>query len=243
MAKVPLIAAHRAGNSYKAIDNAIRLGADIIELDVRMTNDGFLVVSHSPKIDIDGEVLYIGEAKLNYLNRRISKSRGSPIIQLRDILYYVKERNIKLLIDIKNGPQIFYPNIHINVAQTVSECHMDDNAKIISFDQNCIYELKHNYRFPIKMGVLIDELGDMQKLIDRIGIDFFETKNVYLTSEVVAEAHNFGVEIISWSTDDPKEIKRLIALSIDIITTESPQSVQEILSNMGELQMRDLKLR
>ncbi len=55
--KTVLVAAHRGAhmgnfeNSLASIHKAINLGVDVVELDVRTTKDGFLVLMHDSKID------------------------------------------------------------------------------------------------------------------------------------------------------------------------------------------------
>lgn len=55
--KTVLVAAHRGAhhgnfeNSIASTKNAIRLGVDIVEVDVRTTKDGYLVLMHDSKID------------------------------------------------------------------------------------------------------------------------------------------------------------------------------------------------
>ena len=52
-----IVAAHRGDwrnypeNSLAAIDNAIKMGADIVEIDVQRTKDGQLILMHDPKLD------------------------------------------------------------------------------------------------------------------------------------------------------------------------------------------------
>lgn len=52
-----LVVAHRGDwrnfpeNSLEAIDNAIKMGVDIVELDVQRTKDGVLILMHDPKLD------------------------------------------------------------------------------------------------------------------------------------------------------------------------------------------------
>jgi glycerophosphoryl diester phosphodiesterase len=232
---IPLIVAHRAGNSYEAIENAVRLGADIIELDIRMTKDGVLVASHSPEIKINGYEMYIGEKTYNFLYQMIH-SEQNQLLKLYDILILARENNLKLLIDIKNGPIEFYPEINIKIARMICNCNMQENVRLVSFDQNLIYELKKQHSFPIKAGVLVDKMENVGDIIERIGADLVETQNTFLTQEVVSEAHALGAEVVSWSTDDLNEIKRLINLSIDLITTESPQLARKILSTTANLE-------
>src|SRR5919106_970937 len=53
----PLVFAHRGGaalapeNTIQAFDNAARLGADGLELDVRLSRDGVVVVHHDRTLD------------------------------------------------------------------------------------------------------------------------------------------------------------------------------------------------
>ena len=55
--KYVLVAAHRAvwrnfpENSLEAIESAILMGVDIIELDIKMTKDGHLILMHDKKVD------------------------------------------------------------------------------------------------------------------------------------------------------------------------------------------------
>ena len=57
MGAVPLVVAHRGasaahppGNTVAAFAAAVALGADWVELDVRLTADGALVVHHDPDL-------------------------------------------------------------------------------------------------------------------------------------------------------------------------------------------------
>ena len=53
----PLVFAHRGGsalapeNTIQAFDNGLRLGADGLELDVRLSCDGVVVVHHDRTLD------------------------------------------------------------------------------------------------------------------------------------------------------------------------------------------------
>lgn len=52
-----LVAVHRGDwrnyteNSLEGVENAVKLGADIVEVDLRRTADGELVLMHDPKVD------------------------------------------------------------------------------------------------------------------------------------------------------------------------------------------------
>ncbi len=110
--KIILVAAHRAvhtclpENSLAAIERAIELGADIVEIDARTTQDGVLVLMHDSDVDrtTDGE----GKVKdftFAELQQLVLKKRGQshPIPTLHDALLAAKN-NIMVDIDIKGAP-------------------------------------------------------------------------------------------------------------------------------------------
>ncbi|MDE5882240.1 MAG: glycerophosphodiester phosphodiesterase family protein [Muribaculaceae bacterium] len=70
-----IVASHRGDwrnfpeNSLEAIDNAIAMGVDIVELDVHRTQDSVLILMHDPKLDrtTTGKGL-IAESTMDYIN-------------------------------------------------------------------------------------------------------------------------------------------------------------------------------
>jgi glycerophosphoryl diester phosphodiesterase len=229
MSAFPLIVAHRAGNTFETFKMATERGADIIELDVHMTKDRYLVVQYEPFVKIGGKTTYLGNVTASDFYKNKIEMHASPVLPLRDVLDWGRKANITLMIDIKNGP-VFYPNIHIEVARMVYDYHMEKNVWVISFDHKCIYDFKHQDEFPLKAGILyVARLFHLKKIIQLVGADLIETHNKYLTPETVTEAHDAGAKVCGWSTDEPHEIERLLELSVDMITTENLNAAWEIL--------------
>jgi glycerophosphoryl diester phosphodiesterase len=230
MSILPLIVAHRAGNNFDTFKMAVEAGADIVELDVHMTKDHYLVVQCEPFLKTGGMTTYFGNVTLNQLNKQTIKMHVNPILLLRDVLDWGRKANITLMLDIKNGP-VFYPNIHFEIAHLVYDRHMEKNVWVISFDHKCIYDIKHQDELPLKAGILyVARLSHLKKIIQIVGADLIETHNKYLTSETVTEAHNAGVKVCGWSSDDPQMIERLLKLSVDMITTNLPEVAREVLN-------------
>lgn len=233
MRSFPLIVAHRAGNAFETFKMATTMGADIIELDVHVTRDRYLVVQHEPFIEIGGKTIYLKNIKLHHLNKHKIKMGTNSILLLQDVLDWAQKADTRLMIDIKNGP-VFYPNIHIDVAHMVYDFHMQENVWVISFDHKCIYDFKHQDDLPLKAGILyVARLSHLKEIIQLIGADFIETHNKYLTSETVTEAHDAGAKVCGWSTNEPQEIERLLKLSVDMITTETPGVARDVLNKTG----------
>jgi glycerophosphoryl diester phosphodiesterase len=101
--------AHAAENTLEAFQQAVDLGADAIEFDVRITRDGVPVVIHDPDVDrtTDGRGLV---ASLTFAEvRRLDASRGSrgsiaprlSVPSLEEVLD--RFRAIPLIIEVKEA--------------------------------------------------------------------------------------------------------------------------------------------
>ena len=93
-----LIIAHRGAsgycvdNSYKAITKAIEMKSDIIEIDLRLTKDNIIVLSHDNEITIDRQIYQIDKTEYELLKNKI--------VQLDDLLNNTNH-SVKFYLDIK----------------------------------------------------------------------------------------------------------------------------------------------
>ena len=99
--KEKLIITHRGDTTYaventiKSFQNAVRKGADMIELDVRRTKDGVFIVHHSPKINRQS-IRKITWSEISAINQQ----RNFEIPKFEDVLKSLQGK-IKLDIELK----------------------------------------------------------------------------------------------------------------------------------------------
>jgi glycerophosphoryl diester phosphodiesterase len=113
--KSVLVTAHRAfhttypENSLAAIRHSIELGIDMVELDVRQTKDGVLILMHDHTVNRTtkgkGEVkdMTLAEVKKLVLKKSDKSALVHLVPTLQEVLLLVKDR-ILVDIDIKNAP-------------------------------------------------------------------------------------------------------------------------------------------
>ena len=71
----PLVIAHRGAshdfceNSFQAFSKSIEYNADMIELDVHLTKDGYFIVHHDPIIKIDKNSYKISDTPLSVIEK------------------------------------------------------------------------------------------------------------------------------------------------------------------------------
>jgi glycerophosphoryl diester phosphodiesterase len=76
-AQRPLLVAHRglavdgaADNTLAAYEHALRAGADAVECDLRLGNDGALILFHDREVELDGVVTLVGDLDRDQRARR-----------------------------------------------------------------------------------------------------------------------------------------------------------------------------
>lgn len=222
------IAAHRGGNSWSGIYEAIKKGYDYIELDVHLSSDKYLIVQYSPKVQIDGENIYIQNLQYD----KLSIENKNKLLLLSDVLLYAKGR-IGVVIDIKRGYD-FYENIGRRIADLVKILDVYRYTWLISFDHCCLWETKQ-YEPKIKVAPMyVARLYDEERYWENLHSDGIEICNDYLEQNTVVCAHARNLKVLGWCTTDVEELKRLVSLKLDIITIEQEDFYLNYLKELKE---------
>lgn len=126
-----LVCAHRGywadypENSTAAYDMAIDIGADMIEMDVRLTADDTMVVFHDACLDrVTTGCGMLREASWDYVRTLFLKTKEGEItsykmLSLSDALDYLKDKAV-IALDIKEGGRLFDVTM-IRVLQMLKE--------------------------------------------------------------------------------------------------------------------------
>lgn len=240
MTKKPLIWAHRGASAYApentlpSFQKAISLNADGVELDVQLTKDGEMVVLHDEEInrtsDHRGYVKDFTLAELKKMNFNNGKEEYGfvEIPTLREVFEVIKPSTLTIDIEIKTGI-FFYPGIEKKVVDLVHEFGLEDRVNYSSFNHySCakIRELEPN----AYVGFLYqDILFDFPAYAKAHGADSINPGIYHLQMpEVVKEAHDLGLEVLVWTVDEEEHIRGCIALGVDVIITNKPDFVRQI---------------
>jgi glycerophosphoryl diester phosphodiesterase len=228
-----LIIGHRGAmgyapeNTIASFEKGLALGADLIELDVHLSADGYLVVIHDSTVDrtTDGNG-YVKDMMLAQLKKLDAGSWYRPefarekIPTLPEVLEWAKGR-VGLVIEIKNGP-ISYPGIEEKVIEALKAYGMEEGVIVISFDHRCVRRVKQ-IRPRIATGILY-----VGRLIDPVAAAraamaiAIHPKADYLTKEVVEVAHRAGLAVSTWTVNNLSRLEELIEMGVDSIGTNYP---------------------
>src|SRR5438552_4074289 len=195
----PRVLAHRGAsghaleNSLAAFREAIRLGADGVELDIHTTADGSLLIHHDPVIPGLGP---IASQPLEAI-RATPLPNGEPIPTLEEALAALG--GLEVWIEVKALPASADRPLlaAIDRAPTPSRC------AVHSFDHRIVARLGV-LRPALRRGVLsasypLDPVGPMVAA----GASALWQAAELIDGELVDAVHRHGGEVIAWTVQDP----------------------------------------
>ncbi len=229
----PLVIAHRGAsqvapeNTAASIREAIRLGAKVIEFDVRVTKDGELVLFHDDELDRvagrPGTIEEIDWATVQGLDvgKWFTKGAfaGEKILRFDDAVKLCLEGGAIPLIEHKTGAAKDYAGV-------IRGLNAMDRVIVQSFDWEFLREFRE-----AMPGVPIGALGSKEldaakqaKLAalkpDWIGWNYKDLKEAELPL-----VHGLGAKLALWTVNDAVIAKRWVELGADAIITDTPDGI------------------
>ncbi|MCR8848871.1 glycerophosphodiester phosphodiesterase [Rossellomorea sp. SC111] len=256
----PLVIAHQGGkhlapgNTIEAFQNAVDLGADVIETDIHITEDGHLVTIHDPTVDAttDGSG-YVKDYTLKELQRLdaayyFQDLKGQYSFRGKHIYVPTLEEvfqrfpDMRINIEVKDdNPEERIEEIVQKLMKLIEEYDMEDKILIASFDQNIINLVEASSKGRVatqggkqeaKKFVILHKLF-MRNLyksdVDAFQLPLQEGKLDLTQPILISGAHRIGLQVHYWTVNDRETMERLIKLGADGIITDRPDLLLNIL--------------
>jgi len=239
----PQVVAHRgywktegsAQNSISSLMNAGRIGAYGSEFDVNLTADDQLVINH----DFTYKGFTIRETTLAELrNDTLLLANGEIIPTLDEYLEAsLQYPELKLIFELKSKGDPEYETTAIR--KSIEAFKRYGVKKRIIFISFSLSACKEFARLMPKNRVeyLGGEIAPAElKKMGINGIDYHHS--VFLSRpEWVVEAHNLGMKVNVWTVDEDDDIKRMLLLGVDEVTTNMPEQAMRIIESgdFGEI--------
>ena len=228
--------AHRGGivpgypeNTLPAFRRAVSLGVDAIEIDLRGTRDGEIVIMHDETINRTTN----GKGKVTDYTleelKKLDAGGGEKIPTYGEVLEVVANSGVKLLLDIKVSPQL-------------------DKEKVVRLTE------KHGAVLDVIAGVrTLEDLKQFRQLNPNIrtlgfvrspsningfigaGVDIIRLwpKWIEADKQLVEKVQNRGKPVWTTTTASrPEELEALIRSGLNGILCNYPETLSKVLSDM-----------
>lgn len=215
-------------NTLAAFRYAIDNDVDAIEIDLRGTRDGEIVVIHDKTVDRTtnghGAVKDLSLAEL----ARLDAGRGERIPRFEEVLKLVSGTAITLVIDIKKDRAL-------NKEKVVRQIEEHDAVRNIIVgvrtrdDLHAFQTLNRGLR---TVG-FINELEDTWTFIEA-GVDIVRLWPEWIDSDpgLIERVHQLGKPVWATTGDAPRdELERLIGLGVDGILSDLPEVMKALVAD------------
>lgn len=233
----PIIFAHRGAsahapeNTIAAFELALTQQADAIELDVKLSSDGYVVVYHDPTLDrtTNGkgklkDVTLAGLKKLDAGSFFSEKFKGEPIPTLDEVFEAVGKRTF-INVELTN-----YKTPHDQLVETVcmliKKHKMQKNVIFSSFLASNLSKAR-SYLPEVPRGLLALN-GFLGSWARSFGFAFgkYQALHPYLTDmtqQEVARVHRLNRRVHVWTVNAEQDVRRLFGWGVDGIFTDDPE--------------------
>ena len=228
----PLVIAHRGAsaaepeNTLRAFELAIRLGAEMIELDLHATRDGRVVVIHDGDLgqttDLRGRVseMSLGEV------RRADAGKGEVVPTLEETLDLARGR-ARLYLEIKD------PRAAAETLRLVRARGRREDVLLASFDVGLMRRLGDEVS-DLELGVILGTQGFDPRVwvaLRRVKYSVLSLQVALCLSPVAARVKRRGKRLYVWTANDETTFARMLARGVDGIVTDYPDRLTAFLQN------------
>jgi len=214
---VALALAHRGDwseapeNTVAAFRAAERAGADMIELDIRRTADGAVVVVHDPTLErVWGSPLAVADATLAELAQ-------IGVATLAEALACV---DLPVMVDFTMA-DVVEPALAV-----ISEA--DALERVLFSGGNVAGHRRIRALAPAARIALTwtDREPPPAALLEELVVEYFNPPWERVDAVIVDAMHDRGYKVSTWTVDDPREMRRVVDCGVDaVVTNRVPELV------------------
>jgi glycerophosphoryl diester phosphodiesterase len=227
--RTPLVLAHRGGieygreNTMTSFDDAIAIGADYIETDVRHSADGVAFLIHDPTLT-RACTPHTGKAVRSLTAAQLAKVRcgGQPVPRLSDLVTRLRRPDaarISVFPEIKDGDPL-------GVRDALAPLGWS-RVIVQSSDYDALQQIERASP-QVRTCPLIWTADGLDRALavthDCVGPEFH-----LVDADLIAKAHAAGAVVFPFTVDNPAVMRRLVAMGCDGIITNRPRQAFAVL--------------
>ena len=246
----PLIIGHRGAsavapeNTMAAFREAIAVGADGIEFDVRLTRDGVPVVIHDSTLRRTGglpqriaEMTWADVAKVD-VGSWFSRSFANETVPgLAELFTLFESNDLTLYLEMKCDSAVEYAPLAEACCRMIAQRGLKERVVIECFQLPAL-RIVREINSDIKTVALFEPsisnpsvLSD-QSIINKatdVGAVALALHHRLARRSLIEKAKDVGLHVAVWTVDDPAWLERARSFGIDALITNDPAKLKNVL--------------
>ncbi len=223
---LPLNIAHRGAsrlepeNTLRAFRLAEELGADGLELDLRVTADHQLVVIHD--VTVGRTTNGFGPVRTRVLAdlQRLDAGMGERVPTFEEVIAHT---TLPIQAELKTREAARY------LVPMLSRDQVRNRVRPIAFEPRVLRHIKAQVP-GVDVGLVATRASI--RMVDRAqwaGVSLVSLAAASVNRESVALCREANLKVSVWTVDDPAEMRRLIQLGVDAIVTNRPDVLAQVI--------------
>lgn len=235
------ISAHRGSsmrapeNSLAAIEKAIQDGADYLELDVRETSDGVLVLLHDRDLrrlaSDPREIWNVTYEEVRQMEAGAwfhPRFRGERIATLSEAIELLRGR-AKLYLEIKTSPHS--PELVRRTVEALQQQDFVDETLVAALSPQVLHEVRR-LEPELRTSLLVHTaIG----AVEGQPFEALALRDALVTPSRVNQIRRHGHELHVWTVNDRRAMGRFIDMGVDNIITDKPDVLADLIRERAEL--------
>ena len=235
----PWIIGHRGASGYApentmaAFRHAVAMGVSFIETDLQLARDARLVAIHDPSVDrttnAKGLVKEYTLSQLRELDAGSwfdAKFAGEKIPTLEEIVNFARQADVVFYLEVKSNDTWGVEHALVAALRQAQEVA---RAAILSFDLTALANVRRQEPTLIS-GYLFDEPRE-NAVADafRVGARQLAPNHKLLSKQLVESAHASHMQVITWTVNEPAEMRAALATGVNGVMTDYPDRLAKVL--------------
>jgi glycerophosphoryl diester phosphodiesterase len=222
---------HAPENTMASFRRAVELGATFIETDLRLSHDARFVAMHDATLDRTSNGRGLARdftlAQLRELDAGSwygSEFAGEKIPTLEEILGFAREADVVFYLEIKHEAGW---GVHHGVAAALRAANEPARTVVISFDSSMLRNLR-SLDAGVLMGLLFENpIANVVEKAQQVGARQICPRADLVTAQLLSEAQDAGLQVATWTVNEPLQMDALISMGVNGIMTDYPDRLRD----------------
>ncbi len=204
--------AYEIENTLESFQKAIKLGVNAVELDVRKSMDGKLIIIHDDNLKrVFSKDIPVNQATLKEL-KQLTENR---IPTLEEALKAIDKKVGKILMELKET------GYEKKVLEIVKREKLKDRVIIISFHEQALSNMR-KLDEKIETGLIYSKYKNPIDAALKLNAQYLVPLYRFTHTRDIEKAHKNNLKVIVWTINTKQEVKEYITKGVDGIASDKP---------------------
>jgi glycerophosphoryl diester phosphodiesterase len=206
--------AYEPENTLRSYGKALEMGVDAVELDVRRTKDGEIVVIRDSEVDstTNGKGL-VSQLTLKEI-KQFRTEKDEKVPTLEEALDFLGKK-VKVLMGLKE------PSFEEKLLRVVHKRQLQKNGIVVSFLEYALRKVRE-LNDKVETGLIYVKHKNPVKAASDLKANYLLPLYRFTHTKDVQKAHQNGLKVIVWIINTPLEVSEYVKTGVDGITSDKP---------------------